>query len=118
MVENILVVDDSRVSRMLIRTIINHVNPDATVIEAKDGKDALAKIEATNITMATVDLNMPGDINGLDLASELRGRFLNAKISLLTANIQEAVKQKAEKIGIGFIPKPITEEKILAFLNS
>ena len=111
----ILVVDDSRVSRMLIRAIIAHADPQAVVIEASNGEEALAKTQATSITIATLDLNMPG-MDGLVLAKQLIERFPNAKIGLLTANIQEMVRQKAEALGINFISKPITEEKILSFI--
>jgi len=111
----ILVVDDSRVSRMLIRAIIAHADPQATIIEASNGEEALAKTELTSITVATLDLNMPG-MDGLVLAKELLSRFPSAKIGLLTANIQEIVRQKADALGISFISKPITEEKILNFI--
>lgn len=113
----ILVVDDSRVSRMLIRTIIAHAHPKATIIEAGNAEEALAKVEnQLSITTATLDLNMPG-MDGLTLASKLLERFPHARFGLLTANIQEAVKNKAENLGILFISKPITEEKILAFID-
>lgn len=111
----ILVVDDSRVSRMLIRAIIAHADPQAVVIEASNGDEALAKTQGTPITIATLDLNMPG-MDGLVLAKELLQRFPKAKIGLLTANIQEMVRQKANDLGINFISKPITEEKILSFI--
>jgi two-component system chemotaxis response regulator CheY len=111
----ILVVDDSRVSRMLIRAIIAHADPQAVVIEASNGEEALTKTQNTPITIATLDLNMPG-MDGLVLAKQLIERFPNAKIGLLTANIQEMVRQKAEALGINFISKPITEEKILSFI--
>jgi len=112
----ILVVDDSRVSRMLIKAIITHADPKATVIEASNGEDALTKTETEDVTIATLDLNMPG-MDGLLLASKLLERFPKAKIGLLTANIQDTIRQKAEALGIGFISKPITEEKILSFIN-
>jgi CheY-like chemotaxis protein len=111
----ILIVDDSRVSRMLIRAIITQADPQADIIEASTGHEALEKVKDINITMATLDLNMPG-IDGLSLASELLAKFPQAKIGLLTANIQEMVRQKAEALGISFISKPITEEKILNFI--
>lgn len=112
----ILVVDDSRISRMLVRTIIYHANPDAQVIEASNGKEALSKIEMAQVTIAILDLNMPG-MDGLVLATQLLGRFPMAKIGLLTANVQDLVRQKADTLGVTFIPKPITEEKILNFIS-
>jgi two-component system, chemotaxis family, chemotaxis protein CheY len=111
----ILIVDDSRVSRMLIRAIITQADPHAEIIEASTGEEALAKVDSLSITIATLDLNMPG-IDGLALASKLLQKFPNAKIGLLTANIQDMVRQKAEALGISFISKPITEEKILNFI--
>jgi len=116
MAENILVVDDSRVSRMLIRTIIAQAKPEASVIEASNAEEALQKTVEISISVATLDLNMPG-MDGLLLASKLVERFPAAKIGLLTANIQETVRQRAQALGIGFISKPITEEKILNFIN-
>jgi hypothetical protein len=50
------------------------------------------------------------------LASKLLEKFPAAKIGLLTANIQEMVRKKASDLGISFIPKPITEERILSFI--
>jgi CheY-like chemotaxis protein len=100
---------------MLVRAIIDHADDQAEVIEAKDGADALKKVENVQINIAILDLNMPG-MDGLLLASKLMERFPTAKIGLLTANIQEMVRQKAKAMGISFIPKPITEERILSFI--
>ena len=111
----ILVVDDSRVSRMLVRAIIDHADEQAEVIEASNGEEALTKVESIPINIAILDLNMPG-MDGLVLASKLLERFPTAKIGLLTANIQDMVRQKARALGISFIPKPITEERILSFI--
>ena len=112
----ILVVDDSRVSRMLVRAIIAHADKQAQIIEASNGEEALNKIKSTQITIAILDLNMPG-MDGLVLATKLLELFSDLKIGLLTANIQDIVRQKAEALGITFIPKPITEERILGFIN-
>jgi len=111
----ILVVDDSRVSRMLVRAIIDHADEQIQVIEASNGEEALSKTKETQVTVAILDLNMPG-MDGLVLASKLLARFPKAKIGLLTANIQDIVREKAHALGITFIPKPITEERILGFI--
>ncbi|HAI69646.1 MAG TPA: response regulator [Gammaproteobacteria bacterium] len=111
----ILVVDDSRVSRMLVRAIIDHADEQIEVIEASNGEEALSKTKETQVKVAILDLNMPG-MDGLVLASKLLARFPKAKIGLLTANIQDIVREKAHALGITFIPKPITEERILGFI--
>jgi len=115
--DKILIVDDSRLSRMMIKGFTLAAKPDWGIIEAEDGNDALAKSEGQEITWMTVDYNMPG-MDGLTLCIELRERFPNARIALLTANIQDSVKERADKIGVAFIQKPVTEDKIKSYIES
>ena len=100
---------------MLVRAIIDHADKQTEVIEAGNGEEALTKTESVQVTIAILDLNMPG-MDGLVLAEKLRQRFPEAKMGLLTANIQELVRKKANALGVTFIPKPITEEKIMSFV--
>ncbi len=115
--QTILIVDDSGLSRMMIKGFTLAAKPDWHVIEAKDGEDALIKCQGQDITYMTVDYNMPG-IDGLTLCIKLRKLFPSAKISLLTANIQDSVKARADELGVIFIQKPVTEEKIKIFVES
>ncbi len=112
----ILIVDDSRLARRMARDAVVKAAPDATIIEAESGDDALEKVDGNDITAAIIDLNMPG-MNGLELALELRQRFANIPLALCTANIQETIRQRAEEQNILFIPKPINPEKITDFLR-
>jgi len=115
--DKILIVDDSRLSRMMIKGFTLATKPEWGVIEAEDGEDALAKCEGENVTWMTVDYNMPG-MDGLSLCIALRERFPNARIALLTANIQDSVKARSDEIGVTFIQKPVTEDKIKTYLES
>lgn len=113
--KTMLIVDDARLTRMMVRTIVHTAHPDWTILEAQNGAEALEKTMGTAIDMMTIDLNMPG-IDGLTLATQLQSQHPQARIALLTANIQENVRRRAEASGVGFIAKPVTEEKILAFI--
>jgi len=113
----ILVCDDSRISRMMIKAIIADRKPDWTIIEAENGDDALAKVAETPFDVATLDLNMPG-MDGLELAEKLQEIYPDATYSLLTANIQDTIKERAKKLNLTFIGKPITEDKIGNYLDS
>lgn len=113
---NMLIVDDSRLTRMMIRNIVLNKYPAWTIIEAQNSTEAIAQVESTPIDVITIDLNMPGG-DGLTLAAQLQEMYQKRNIALLTANIQDSIRQKAEALGIGFIPKPITKEKILNFLS-
>jgi CheY-like chemotaxis protein len=61
-------------------------------------------------------MNMPGE-DGLAIAPKLQKNAPNAIIALLTANFAERVQDQARNQGLLFIAKPITEEKIISFLD-
>ena len=115
-VPTVLIVDDSRLSRMMIRAFITQAHPDWTIIEAGNGQEALEKTATQTVDLMTIDLNMPG-MDGLTLATQLQHNHPSAHITLVTANIQESVRHRAAAAGMGFIAKPITEESILAWLS-
>ena len=107
----VLIVDDSRVSRLLTRQHIQVRHADWVVEEAATGDEAIAKAKGLQPDLVLLDVNMPG-MNGVDAAAALRVMLPNAHISLLTANVQAATRQRAEEIGVGFMEKPITAERI------
>jgi len=116
MTKTILLVDDSRMSRMMIKAIVLDKKPDWQVIEASDGEAAIALTQNQTFDLATLDLTMPG-MDGLELAEKLMQNHADATYALLTANIQDVVRQRALALGLKFIEKPITAEKIETFLE-
>jgi CheY-like chemotaxis protein len=114
--KQVLLVDDSRISRMMLRAIIQAHYPKWTVFDAEDGEQALQLCERIPFDFISLDMNMPGR-DGLTISPELQNLCPDARIALLTANFQERVKDKALAQGLSFIPKPITEEKIIEFLR-
>ncbi|MBF0248343.1 MAG: response regulator [Alphaproteobacteria bacterium] len=113
---NILVVDDSRIARMVVRGILEQINPDFVIGEASSGREADVHLENGTWDMMILDHSMPGE-TGLDYAARLKDRQLALDIFILTANIQHEMKAKAGELGVGFIEKPPTEEKLRAIFN-
>ena len=114
--KSIMLVDDSRISRLMLKAIINAHFPEWEVTEAEDAREALNLCQDSEFDFITLDMNMPG-VDGLTISPELQEACPNAKIALLTANFQERVQEQAKKQGLSFIPKPITEDKIIDYLN-
>ncbi len=113
----VLIVDDSRVSRLMARQFILSARPGWIVEEAGTGEEALAKAETAHPAMILIDVNMPG-IGGVAAAEQLRQRYPDIPISLVTANVQNATRNRASELGIGFMEKPITEAKIHALIDA
>ncbi|MGE5649038.1 MAG: response regulator transcription factor [Bacillota bacterium] len=107
----VLVVDDSRVSRMLSRQFILQKHPDWTIAEAASGEEAIDKLQTVTPDLVLLDLNMPG-MGGLAAVEKIREKCPTARITLLTANVQDAIRERAAALGIGFAEKPITEVRI------
>ncbi|HYD97217.1 MAG TPA: response regulator [Noviherbaspirillum sp.] len=113
----VLVVDDSKVSRLLSKQYILQRHPDWTIAEAASGEEAIDKVEAVGPDLILLDLNMPG-MGGLAAVDQLQAKCPSARITLLTANVQDATREKANALGIGFAAKPITEALIDEILSA
>ncbi len=103
-----LVVDDSPVLRSLIRDVL--VAKGYEVVEATDGVDAIAKIEAVGPDLLVTDLSMPY-MNGIQLVAAVRThpRFERLPILVVTAEADEAVPEVSFTSGAnGFLEKPFT----------
>jgi CheY-like chemotaxis protein len=81
-VPTVLIVDDSRLSRMMIRAFITQAHPDWAIVEASNGSEALEKTATLTVDLMTIDLNMPG-MDGLTLATQLQHTHPTAPIALV-----------------------------------
>lgn len=103
----LMVVDDSESMRALIAETLRERLPNAEILTAADGDEALAHAAARAIDFTTVDFHMPG-IDGLELLRRLRDLLPAARHCLLTANLEEGVARKAVCLGALYCPKPLT----------
>jgi CheY-like chemotaxis protein len=68
--KKLLIVDDSKVSRMVIRAHVKAVQPDWEFIEAASGEEAIKMVEQHAPDFCTMDINMPGML-GTDAAEQI-----------------------------------------------
>ena len=118
--KTLLIVDDSKVSRMMINKLVNDKQPEWELVEAASGEEAIKICEQQEVDYFSIDLNMP-NMDGLELIERLQPKYQRSKMVLLTANVQQTVEDKATQHGVVCVHKPITEEcigKILEILNA
>jgi CheY-like chemotaxis protein len=113
--KTLLIVDDSRVSRMMIRSLVASKRPAWTVVEAGSGEEALTRVAAQCPDYCTMDINMPG-VLGTDAAEQIKRENPNVRLALFSANIQESQKARASEIGVKFVAKPVNEKSVLEAL--
>jgi CheY-like chemotaxis protein len=116
MTVTIMVVDDSKLARIVVGKAISALQPDWVKVEAGNADEAMKLVGAQPIDVAVLDFNMPGR-DGLALATELRAAYPTMPIAIITANIQDEVISRARAVNATFVSKPVTEEGMLAFLS-
>ncbi|MCP4500369.1 MAG: response regulator [Deltaproteobacteria bacterium] len=112
----VLVVDDSRITRMMLRSLLKQIRPDDEVLEADCGEAAMSAVN-DDVHFAIIDYNMPG-MNGLEVAAELKATIPDGHIVLCTANSQKVIQNRAKDLGVHFIAKPITPDKVRAIFET
>ena len=81
----ILVVDDDEEVRHVTASFLNDFGYAET--EAPDGPSALAMMERSDFDLVVADLAMPG-MNGLELAAEVKNRFAEVPVLILTGHAE------------------------------
>ena len=110
--KTIMTVDDSASVRQMVAFTLK--NAGYSVIEASDGKDALAKM-AGKVDMVITDLNMP-NMDGIALIKAVRAQaaYKFIPIIMLTTESQAGKKQEGKEAGAtGWIVKPFKPEQLL-----
>ncbi len=109
-----LVVDDSPTMRQMVALTLT--NAGFQVVEAENGKDAVAKVVGgSKMDIVVTDLNMP-EMDGISLIKELRkmAAFKFTPILMLTTESAQDKKQAGKDAGAtGWIVKPFNPELML-----
>jgi CheY-like chemotaxis protein len=112
----VLVVDDSKLARIVAGKAIAALQPDWQRIEAGSAADALQILDEQQIDVAILDFNMP-DKDGLELAAEIRAKNASMPIAIITANVQDEVILRVRELNATFVAKPVTQEALSGFLS-
>lgn len=108
---NILVVDDDKNTRLLLKAVLEAEN--YTVVTAADGEEALAAMEHSHIDLVVLDVMMP-KMDGYTFTKTLRNADNNLPILMVSAKQLPADKKQGFLVGTDdYMTKPIDEEEML-----
>jgi two-component system, chemotaxis family, chemotaxis protein CheY len=114
--KKILIVDDSSMSRRMLRRIVESVGYE--VIEADEGAAGIEQYFLENPDLVFLDLTMK-DMYGLDVLEKLRELDPAARVIVASADIQDSTREMVAAAGANaFINKPLSPEKVLNALES
>jgi len=113
---NILILEDEKKLRQAL--VINLRNEGFGAFEAENGMEALKIMEEKEVNYLLCDLRLPGELNGLDVLKEVKSRFPDVPVIIMTAfgGVEEAVE--AMKLGAhDFISKPFEMDELILKLQ-
>lgn len=113
----VMVVDDSKVIHATIKNFLE--GTDFEVIDSCfDGVSSVEHYETIKPDIVTMDIVMPGDIDGFGAAKKIIEAHPDAKILMVSSLVYDETINEAVKIGTkGFIFKPIDKDQLIATLT-
>lgn len=118
--KNILIVDDSSTSRMIIRRCFEIAGyAQAAYFEAENGLDALNVVGGHEIDLIVTDLNMP-KMDGINFMKKLRLDGVRQPDLVVISGLADSLSQdERQAMDIkAVIRKPISPTKILEEIGS
>jgi len=109
----ILAVDDSATMRRIIINTLKRLGY-TDIVEATDGRDAIAKLKVEAISFVITDWNMP-EMDGLEFVSTIRSteRFKHLPVLMVTTRSVKEDIVEALKAGVNnYIVKPFTPDTL------
>ena len=109
----VMVVDDSITMRKVTQRVLERA--DLEVITAKDGVDAVEKLQERTPDLMLLDIEMPR-MDGYELASYMKNdaRLRHVPIMMITSRSGEKHRQRAMEIGVErYLGKPYQESDLL-----
>jgi DNA-binding response OmpR family regulator len=112
----ILVCDDEAVLRSLVRASLDR---EYSIIEARDGDEALELAHSGRPDLIVIDMMMPGR-TGLEVVAALRAddEFVGTPVIMLTARAQAADRTAAGEAGADhYLAKPFSPRELAALVH-
>jgi len=108
---NVLVVDDSEMTRMIAKKTLRSFGIN-DVFEAEDGQKALEIFNQQQIDVAFSDWNMP-NMNGLELLQEIRKVNKEVPVIMVTTEGSKDKVTDAIQYGVNdYLVKPFTPDSL------
>jgi CheY-like chemotaxis protein len=106
----ILIVDDAKFTRTMLKKMVVEFGHET--IEAGNGREGLEKITSEEPDLVLTDILMP-EMEGTELLELLRETNMDVNVIVISANIQDTVKDRCMNLGVSeFFGKPPDKEKL------
>ncbi len=108
----VLIAEDNVVNMKMAKAMLKFIVPDATIIEAKNGKECFTLFKSTKPDIILMDIQMP-EMNGYDATNAIREIDSAIPIIALTAGSISGEREKCIAAGMSdYIAKPFVKDTL------
>ncbi|WP_027407383.1 response regulator [Anaerovibrio sp. RM50] len=108
----VMVVDDSRISRMMVSSMLAKTNFEVCAM-AENSAEAVALYAKTKPDVVTMDMNLP-DADGIECTRRIHAIDPKAKIVMISAMKDAKLIMQGRMAGIGsFLQKPVSTNELI-----
>jgi signal transduction histidine kinase/DNA-binding response OmpR family regulator len=110
----LMVAEDNSVNLLLTKILLNRIYPNATIIEARNGKEAVELVKHNSIDLVLMDIQMP-EMDGYEATKIIRASETGKEIPIiaLTANAVHGEMERCISMGAnGYLTKPLNQSDL------
>jgi two-component system response regulator PilR (NtrC family) len=112
---DVLVVDDERMIRELLRRVLENVCRSVTTAES--GQEAIDLLETREFQLVITDLRMPGK-GGLDVLRAAHARSVAIRLLVISGFVERSDEQIIESFGALLLRKPFDPTRLITSVRA
>jgi two-component system chemotaxis response regulator CheY len=113
--KTVLVVDDSRIMRNIVKNTFSELKIPCQFLEAANGIEALKQLQSQEVNLVLLDWNMP-ELSGIDFLKQVRAMDKYKKLPIIMVTSESAKYNVIEALKNGatdYIIKPVNEKMFI-----
>lgn len=115
---SVLLVDDHKIVRQGVRAYLHTLEDIQVVAESDSGAGAVAAVEENAPDVVLMDLEMPGELDGIAATRQIRSRRPETQVIVVTSHHQDEYIFPAVRAGaISYLLKDVEPEELAAAIR-
>lgn len=108
-----LIVEDQDYMRRMLREFLQSAFPHKNILEASDGRSALALCSERRPGVVLMDIGLP-DANGIDLTTQIKAMLPDTAVIIVSSHAGSAYTERAKTAGaFAYINKEAVHDELL-----
>lgn len=115
----VLIAEDHKINMLLVKTMLGKILPNAIIVEAVNGIDAIREYSANTPDIVFMDIQMP-EMNGYESTKQIRKLENEKRIPIIALTAGTVVGEREKCIDAGmddYLTKPVLKDTLQETIN-